>query len=96
MQRVELGLTGISLAMRPGWWLPWKTAQAAMAERAKPLTTLLQRRSYSMGALQLAIAKTGLTVQELYYLPLTSSKTQEWVAMLDGRQRMVFAPVDGF
>ena len=97
LQSVELGLAGISPTMRPSCWLPWSTAQAAIAARAKPLATLLQRRPYSAATLQSAVAKTRLTEQELYYLPLTSSTTQEWVALLDARQRIVgFVPVDGF
>lgn len=52
---------------------------------------LLQRRP------QAAIAKTGLGADELRYLPLTSSKVKEWVALLDAQLDIVgYAPVDGF
>jgi len=36
---VNLSLSGISPAMRPGWWQPWDSAQ--MDTRAKPITELL-------------------------------------------------------
>lgn len=76
LQSVEQGLTDIFLAMRPNWWLPWGTAQAAM-------TTL-----------QSAIANNRFNSTRAVYLPLTISKTQERVALQDGRQRIVgTAPV---
>ena len=47
--------------------------------------------------LDAAIAATGHPAAALRYLPLTSSKTREWVALLDAQMRIVgYAPVDGF
>lgn len=97
MRSVDLGLQGISPAMRPNWWLPWADAQPAMQQKAKPLADLLQRRPQDAATLQAAIAQTGLPLDALRYLPLTSSKTKDWVALLDAQLRMVgYAPVDGF
>lgn len=94
---VEQGLAGISPAMRPGWWTPWEQAQADMAKRAKPVAELLARRPQDAAKLSAAIAASGLPAQSLRYLPLTSSKTKEWVALLDARMSLVgWAPVDGF
>ncbi|WP_367066236.1 hypothetical protein [Oryzisolibacter sp. LB2S] len=97
MRSVELGLQGISPAMRPDWWQPWPAAQAAMNQRAKPITELLARRPQDAATLQAAIDKTGLAPAQLRYLPLTSSKTKDWVALLDEQLHIVgYAPVDGF
>ncbi|MBZ0224808.1 MAG: hypothetical protein K8F51_02385 [Comamonas sp.] len=97
MRSVEVGLKGISPTMRPGWWLPWDSAQPAMQAKAKPVTELLQRRPQVASVLQAAIAQTGLGADELRYLPLTSGKVKEWVALLDARLNIVgYAPVDGF
>ncbi len=58
---------------------------------------LLQRRPQAAPILQAAIAQTGLSADELRYLPLTSSKVKEWVALLDAQLDIVgWAPVDGF
>jgi hypothetical protein len=47
--------------------------------------------------LQGAIRASGLPEAELRYLPLTSSRTKDWVALLDGGLNMVgWAPMDGF
>ena len=98
IQSVNLGLAGVSPAMRPGWWQPWSdSVQAAMRERAKPLAELLARRPEQSEVLRTAAQDSGVEVAQLRYLPLTSSKTKDWVALLDVDMRMVgYAPVDGF
>ena len=94
---VNLGLSGISPAMRPDWWVPWADGRAGIDQRAKPVTELLARRPQDAATLQAAIAATGLPTQQLRYLPLTSRRTKDWVALLDAQARIVgHAPVDGF
>ena len=47
--------------------------------------------------LKTAIKKTGFDIAQLRYLPLTSSKTTEWIVLLDTQLNIVgYAPVDGF
>ena len=97
MRSVEQGLAGVSLAQQPDWWQPWSAAQAGMRLRAKPLAELIARRPEAAQQLQDAAQDTGRTVNELRYLPLVSSKTLDWVAILDEQMNMVgWAPVDGF
>jgi len=44
-----------------------------------------------------AASPSGIDPAGLFYLPLTSSKVKEWVALLDGDMKLVgYAPVDGF
>ena len=94
---VNLGLSGISPAMRPDWWVPWADGRVGIDQRAKPVTELLARRPQDAATLQAAIAATGLPTQQLRYLPLTSRRTKDWVALLDAQARIVgHAPVDGF
>lgn len=96
-ESVNLGLAGVSPAMRPGWWLPWANQVPDMRQRAKPLAELLARRPEHASVLRDAAQTSGLEVADLSYLPLTSSKTKDWVALLDKQLNMVgYAPVDGF
>ena len=96
-ESMELGLGGISPAMRPGWWTPWDSALPEMRARARPVSELLERRPQDAATLQKAIAATGLPAAQLLYLPLTTRKIKEWVAFLDaGMQIVGYAPVDGF
>lgn len=96
-QSVELGMVGISPAMRPSWWLPWSEAHEDMAKRARPLDELLSRRPEASKIIEKAVEQSGHSLQELRYLPMTSSKTKDWIALLDNQmQLLAFAPVDGF
>lgn len=97
LRGVELGLEGVSPAMLPDRWLPWADARDAMREKARPLVRLIELHPDQVQALGEAAQASGHRVKDLSYLPLTSSKTREWVALLDAEMNMVgFAPVDGF
>lgn len=94
---LDQSLAGISAAQRPSWWLPWSATRTAMRERAKPLSELISRRPEDAHTLYAAAQRSGRAVESLVYLPLVSSKTLEWVALLDADLEMVgYAPVDGF
>lgn len=97
LRSIDEAMQGLSPAMRPGWWLPWDSARPAMQTRARPLSELLARRPQDAAALHAAIARTDLNISQLRYLPLVSSKTMEWIALLNEQLDIVgHAPVDGF
>lgn len=97
LRSIDLSLAGLSPAMRPNWWVPMATQHNEMRARAKPLAALMAQRPEDSAALAKAASSTGYSVETLTYLPLTSSKTREWVALLDPSLKMVgYAPVDGF
>ena len=88
---------GLSPAMRPGWWTPWDQQLADLKTRTKPLTELIARRPQDVQTLRNAAKSAGADPANLSYLPLTSSKVKEWVALLDADLKLVgYAPVDGF
>lgn len=94
---MNLGMAGISPAMRPGWWLPWGSAQSEMAQRTRPLLELLERRPEAAADVRAAAQGAALDTGQLRYLPLTSSKTRDWIVLLNSQLEPVgFAPVDGF
>lgn len=96
-QNVELGMAGISPAMRPNLWEPMSAQKHDMVQRAKPLTELIARRPQDAELLRDAARKAGLSSDELMYLPLTSSRNKEWIALLNADSKMVgHAAVDGF
>jgi hypothetical protein len=97
MQSMEMGMAGVSPSMRPSWWLPWDSASDEIKNRARPVTQLIDKRPQDTTTLQAAIANAGTSAQQLRYLPLTSSKTKEWIVLLDNELRIVaYANVDGF
>ena len=97
MRSLDLSLGGVPLAAQPDWWQPWADSLPAMRERAKPLAELMGRKPQAVPVLQDAARDAGRPAAELSYLPLVSSKTLDWVALLDDKLDMVgWAPVDGF
>lgn len=94
---IELSLAGLSPAMRPAWWEPMATQVDQMQARAKPLAELIAQHPDQAVVLETAASRAGYPVGTLTYLPLTSSKTNDWVALLNSSMEMVgYAPVDGF
>ena len=97
VQSIDQSMQGVSPAMRPGWWRPYEEVRSKVVQRAKPLVGLMGRGPEHQRTLEKAAAQTGLPVASLRYLPLTSSKTLDWVALLNEQGDMVgHAPVDGF
>jgi len=94
---LDMSLQGVTPAMRPAWWVPYEAVKHEVVRRAKPLDELVKARPQQTLLLQLAAAKTSLSMGQLLYLPLTSSKVLDWVALLSPEGDVVgYAPVDGF
>jgi hypothetical protein len=97
LQGLDLSLQGISPAMRPSWWVPFDAVRSDALKRAKPLAELVKARPAQSALLESAAAKSGLPIKALRYLPLTSSKVLDWVALISPAGDVVgYAPVDGF
>jgi hypothetical protein len=97
LQSIEASLQGVSPAMRPGWWRPYEEALPTLNLRARSLTELMAQRPEAKALLQSAISRSGLPLDGLRYLPLTSSKALDWVALIDASGHVVgYAPVDAF
>ncbi len=96
-QNVELGLAGISPAMRPNLWEPMSAQKHEMKQCAKLLSELIARHPEAAELLSEAAKKAGRKPEELTFLPLTSSKNKDWIALLDSEANVVgHAAVDGF
>ncbi|WP_460547888.1 TfpX/TfpZ family type IV pilin accessory protein [Comamonas piscis] len=90
-------LAGISPAMRPSWWVLWDQQMTEIRARAKPVSDLMNRRPEQAELLLNAVRTSGSTLNQLSYLPLTSSKQKDWVVLFDINLKLVgYAPVDGF
>ncbi len=97
LESIELSLQGVTPAMRPDWWVPYEAAKPEVINKAKPLTDLLRARPQQSALLESTAAKSGLPIEALRYLPLTSSKVLNWVALISPAGDVVgYAPVDGF
>jgi hypothetical protein len=97
MQSIDQAMQGVTQSMRPSWWRPFEEAALDIEMRSKPLLSLLTRRPESRASIEGAIQKSGIPLEELRYLPLTSSKTDRWIALINPSGAIVgYAEADGF
>ncbi|RLJ37750.1 TfpX/TfpZ family type IV pilin accessory protein [Acidovorax sp. 106] len=98
VESVDLSIAGVEPSLRPGWWQDYDLGVPELLRRARPLDVLFEARAAQKELLDKAIKNSGLPVQDLAWLPLTSSKSMEWIVLVDkatGRPR-AYAPIDGF
>lgn len=95
---LEFALQGYDIAQRPKWWIPYADAKEQMQRYAKPLISLLDNTSnIEKKLLENVSQRHDMTIENLWYLPLTSPVSSEWIAILD--ENMIFldaAPIEGF
>lgn len=97
LQSVEQSIQGITQAMRPGWWRPYSEAVPEVLKRASSLQSLIERRPADRDVLEKVAGQSGHSLANLRYLPLTSSKSDDWVALIDEAGRVVgYAKVSAF
>jgi hypothetical protein len=97
LQSLEQSLGGVSPSMRPAWWTPFEDARAKVLDRAKPLSELVAKRPEQSKSLSAAASKTRIGLADLRYLPLTSSKSTDWTALISPSGDVVgYVHVDSF
>ena len=98
-ESVQLGMEGIEPSLRPNWWLPYAEVVTEVKEKMLPVQGMAMDAlsAEQKTLLQEAITKTGLSPQELYYLPLVSKYSQDWLVLMNAETEFVgYAPVNGF
>lgn len=99
LKSVGLSLQGIEPSARPDWWQDYALSIPTVQKKMKPLQPFRAGLSADhQRALDSAVQKTKLSVEQLHYLPLVAGKNLDsWIALLDGSARIVgFAPLGGF
>lgn len=85
METVQRALAGFDLGMRPKYWRPWDdVGRREVITVAKPLEPLRHRYGARRAEFDAAIARTGLGVEHLRYLPMLSQH-DDWIALIDVR-----------
>lgn len=99
LESVGLSLQGIEPSARPDWWQEYALSIPTVQKKMKPLGALRgSLPTDQQHALDNAVKKTKLSIEQLHYLPLVAGKNlDDWIALLDGSAEVVgFAPVGGF
>lgn len=100
LQAIEQALAGKDVAVRPEWWQPWdaQTRQQVLA-RARDLDAVYRKLSPEhQRAVEQALQQSGVEASAVKALPLTSSRSTGWMALVDRTTALpvAFAPVDVF
>lgn len=98
IESVDLSLAGKEPSIRPDWWQPYEAGIPAVLQRARPLGDILKSRPDKIEILNQAIKKSGSSENDLLWLPFTSARSMEWIALIDKKTGLpkTYAPIDGF
>jgi hypothetical protein len=101
MKSLDLSFQGREPAVRPDWWQPLETSRAEILKRAKLLSDLRKKyiaKSDAIARIDIAIKESGKSEESLRWLPLTSRRSKDWIALIDAQTAMPlsYAAVDGF
>lgn len=98
MKSLDLSLQGNEPSQRPHWWQDYSLSRAAVLKRAKPIGALRAKHPQKSDLIDTAVRESGQVESALVWLPLTSFRTTEWVALLDAKTALPLAylPLDGF
>jgi len=98
-QDLNLSLQGVEPSQRPGWWQAYADSQVQVKEKMKKLSDLHSRLPAEQQlAVDKVLGKIESSLDELYYLPLTSITAENtWIVLLNEHAEIIdYAPADGF
>lgn len=96
LESIELAAQGITPAMRTARWRPLFAQDARLIEAARPVSELLFDAK-NKEAIDAMVRRHGLEVESSFYLPLTTSQTYDWVAVMDHSHRVIdYLHIDAF
>ena len=99
IESVELSLRGLEPSQRPSWWQPYTLGVPEVKQRMRKLSDLRSTSSVQdQAAIDAAVRSSQVTLQNVFYLPLTSRKMLDgWIMILNSEAQPVgYAEVGGF
>jgi len=98
LESLELSIQGYSPATRPDWWQDYEKNHEDVRQRAKPVAILIKNNPDNTTQIQTEITRANKKEEDIIWLPVTSFRSLEWVALMDKQtlQPFAFLPIDGF
>jgi len=95
---MQLGLSGIDLAMVPRYWRDYESQRDAVLSKSRPVALLVQRYPDVTNEIEALAKSAGTTVAELRFLPLRSQRANDWVTLVAAPDARVVGHLhrDGF
>ncbi len=92
---INLSLAGVPSSVRADWWLPRKDVEADITAARIPLKNLMDKYPERAKIIRQHFGRQN--IDNIYYLPLTSEKTLDWIMVIDNNNKAIaYIPVDGF
>lgn len=96
-ESIHLSQEGMEPSVRPGWWLEFSEVLPEVKEKMYSLKDVKPLRSTEQEILNDAVQRSHLPRESLFYLPMTSKLSQDWLILLDKNGDFVgYAPINGF
>lgn len=98
LQSIQSALQGLHPAFRPSRWVDYDRQRQDVLTNARPLSQLKQKNPMEQQLIEETVRKTGLSEQQLGYLPLTAGRHTDWVVIvsLDDVEPKAYLPLDGW
>lgn len=99
IKSIEMSIQGVEPSARPDWWQPYESSKPKIKQRFRKLADLRSSSSStSQAAIDTAVKRTQLALQDIYYLPLVSSKSlDDWIVLLNTEAEIIgYANAGGF
>ncbi|MBM3392072.1 MAG: hypothetical protein FJY34_08890 [Betaproteobacteria bacterium] len=97
-ESIQLSLRGVHPAYRPERWVDYEAQRRDVARAARPLSALRQKHPERQAEIDEALRQAGLAEERIGFLPLVSSRRDDWVTLVD-RERgapVAYVPFDGW
>lgn len=87
LRSIELSIAGKEPSLRPNWWQPYKKSKSDVEKRMKSIKILMKGLDeVEKTKLREDIERAGLSIDETFFLPLTSARIlEDWVVLLDSK-----------
>lgn len=98
LESLDLSLQGNERFQRPHLWQDFNQSRAAALRKARQVNELRAKYPQQVRMIDSEVNRTKRLDADLRWLPLTSFKTAEWVALIDAKSALPLAylPLDGF
>ncbi|MDO4896413.1 MAG: hypothetical protein Q3971_03525 [Moraxella sp.] len=98
-ESVNLSMEGVEPSVRPSWWRSYNEVIPEIQEKMKSINNIDRSKlsDKQIQELDKVIAKSGVSSDELYYLPFTSTLNKGWIVLMDKETDLVgYVNIDGF
>lgn len=94
---LDLGLQGLDVAMQPDRWVSYESISDEVLKKARPANLLLVQYPERSAELKELAAKSGVTLEDLKFLPVMARKASAVSLIMPPGARIVgYLCVDGF